>query len=124
MGQGGSSSKLTKTDLKKLIDETHFSSDEISKLYEQFKSISSSQEDDGVIDKSEFQQALGLKDSLFVDRMFSLFDDNKDGNINFEEFVRGLSVFCEKGTIEEKLKFSFKIYCFDDEDYITKKRAF
>jgi Ca2+-binding EF-hand superfamily protein len=40
--------------------------------------------------------------------MFSLFDDNKDGNINFEEFVRGLSVFCEKGTIDEKLK--CKIY--------------
>ncbi len=84
--------------------------DEIQKLYDQFRGISSSRDDDGVIDKMEFQTALGLKDSLFVDRMFSLFDGDTDGNIDFREFITGLSVFCEKGTIDEKLKFSFRIY--------------
>ena len=32
----------------------------------------------GLIDKSEFQEALGLKRNLFVDRMFELFDANGD----------------------------------------------
>lgn len=36
--------------------------------------------------------------------MFSLFDEDKDGAIDFREFICGLSVFCEKGTIDEKLK--------------------
>jgi len=70
-----------KNELKKLVEITHFDMDEIMKLYEQFLSISSSREDDGVIDKNEFKEALGLKDSLFVDRMFSLFDGDNDGSI-------------------------------------------
>jgi Ca2+-binding EF-hand superfamily protein len=41
---------------------------------------------------------------MFVDRMFSLFDANKDAKINFQEFISGLSVFSEKGTMDEKLK--------------------
>jgi Ca2+-binding EF-hand superfamily protein len=41
---------------------------------------------------------------MFVDRMFSLFDANKDTKINFQEFISGLSVFSEKGTMDEKLK--------------------
>ena len=80
---------------------------QVEKLYELFKVISSSGDDDGLIDKSEFQQALGLKRNLFVDRMFELFDANGDKNINFTEFVAGLSVFTKRAKGEEKARFSF-----------------
>lgn len=76
---------------------------------------------DGVIDKAEFQMALGLKDSMFVNRMFRLFDKDGNGSISFEEFAVGLSVFNEKATLDEKVTFSFKIYDFDGDDYISKK---
>eukprot|EP00761_Pharyngomonas_kirbyi_P011762 gb/GECH01011788.1/.p1 GENE.gb/GECH01011788.1/~~gb/GECH01011788.1/.p1 ORF type:complete len:197 (+),score=63.60 gb/GECH01011788.1/:1-591(+) len=120
MGQPNSKTKLKRNELKKLAETTHFDVDEVQDLYDQFKNISASRSDDGVIDKKEFQQALGLQDSLFVDRMFSLFDEDKDSCIEFKEFLTGLSVFCEKGTIDEKLKFSFRIYDFDDDGCITK----
>lgn len=53
--------------------------------------------------------------------MFALFDEDGDGTIDFREFICGLSVFCEKGTIDEKLKFSFRIYDFDGDGCISKE---
>ena len=69
---------------------------------------------------AEFQQALGLKNSAFADRIFRVFDLNKDEVINFKEFVSGLSVFCSKGTVEEKLSLSFRLYDGDEDGYIDK----
>jgi serine/threonine-protein phosphatase 2B regulatory subunit len=94
--------------------------DEVKKLHAHFKSISTSIQDDGVIDLAEFQQALGLKNSAFADRLFHVFDLNKDDVINFKEFVCGLSVFCSKGTLEEKLQLSFRIYDKDEDGFIDK----
>jgi serine/threonine-protein phosphatase 2B regulatory subunit len=74
-----------------------------------------------VIDVKEFQRALGLKQNLFAERMFALFDKDSDGRISFEEFVRGLSVFCPRGTVKEKIQFSFQIYDSDHDGVITPK---
>ena len=78
--------------------------EEIVKLYDHFQSNCKSQKDDFTIDKSEFSTLLGLKDSLFVDRMFALFDTENKKRIDFKAFISGLSVFSEKGTMDEKLK--------------------
>jgi Ca2+-binding EF-hand superfamily protein len=93
----------------------------VEKLYELFKVISSSGDDDGLIDKSEFQSALGLKRNLFVDRMFELFDANGDQSINFAEFVAGLSTFTTRAKPAEKAKFSFKMYDFNGDELIDKQ---
>jgi Ca2+-binding EF-hand superfamily protein len=59
--------------------QTQFSMAKIYELHEHFSSISGSISKDGLIDKAEFNKALGMKDSLFVDRVFTLFDKNSDG---------------------------------------------
>jgi Ca2+-binding EF-hand superfamily protein len=46
--------------------------------------------------RSDFQSALGMKNSTFVDRLFAVFDDNGDGGINFVEFLTILSVLSTK----------------------------
>jgi len=111
---------LSRRDLQELVNQTHFTEAEIQKLHAHFKQISTSIRSDGVIDLAEFQQALGLKNSVFAERLFNVFDKNKDEVINFREFVCGLSVFCSKGTLEEKLQLSFRIYDHDEDGYIDK----
>lgn len=80
------------------------SQQEIEKLFEHFAKLSGLQQQDGVIDKKEFQQTLGLKDGLLASRLFSLFDVNNDGSINFHEFVMAFSILSPRATVDEKLK--------------------
>eukprot|EP00002_Diphylleia_rotans_P001665 TRINITY_DN1093_c0_g1_i10.p1 TRINITY_DN1093_c0_g1~~TRINITY_DN1093_c0_g1_i10.p1 ORF type:complete len:144 (-),score=36.36 TRINITY_DN1093_c0_g1_i10:782-1213(-) len=65
-------------------------------------------------------QALGFQESIVTDRLFRVFDKNGDGSITFKEFVSGLSIFCSRGTLEEKLALSFRIYDVDGNGSIDK----
>jgi len=113
--------RIRTEELIKLCQSSHFDRTQVEKLYELFKTISASDDDDGLIDKSEFQKALGLKRNLFVDRMFELFDANGDKSINFQEFVAGLSTFTTRAKQAEKAKFSFKMYDFNGDQKIDKQ---
>lgn len=83
--------------------------------------LARSGDDDGFIDKAEFEKALGLKASLFCDRIFMIFDKNSDANIAFDEFVSGLSVFSNRAPQEEKIDVSFQIYDIDEDGYISRE---
>jgi len=112
--------RIRTEELIKLCQSSHFDRTQVEKLYELFKVISSSGDDDGLIDKAEFTRALGLKHNLFVDRMFELFDANGDQNINFQEFIAGLSCFTLRAKPVEKARFSFRMYDFNGDEQIDK----
>ncbi|KAL6057997.1 NADPH oxidase 5 [Balamuthia mandrillaris] len=95
----------TKALFEQLEETTHFSKEELEQLYSNWQG----QAKDGCVGREEFEEglkAIGITDPLILEQNFSAFDHNKDGKINFREFVTGLSIV-QKGTMEERLRCTF-----------------
>ncbi|XP_063956076.1 dual oxidase 2-like isoform X4 [Lytechinus pictus] len=70
--------------------------------------------------KTEFADVLTMKpDSLFVEQMFELVDQDNSGSISFREFLDVIVVFA-KGQPEDKLKLMFNMYDIDRSGYLSR----
>jgi serine/threonine-protein phosphatase 2B regulatory subunit len=56
--------------------------------------------------------------------MIAIFDEDGGGDVDFQEFVSGLSAFSSRGNKEEKLRFAFKVYDIDRDGYISNGELF
>jgi serine/threonine-protein phosphatase 2B regulatory subunit len=61
---------------------------------------------------------------FYFDRMIAIFDEDGGGDVDFQEFVSGLSAFSSKGNKDEKLHFAFKVYDIDRDGYISNGELF
>ncbi|KAJ6415977.1 hypothetical protein OIU84_004717 [Salix udensis] len=98
--------QYTIDDLRKIASKTLFTVNEVEALLDLFKKLSSSIIDDGLIHKEELKLALlktPASDNLILDRLFALFDEKKNGAIEFEEFVHVLNVFHPRAPLEAKI---------------------
>ncbi|EGC30631.1 hypothetical protein DICPUDRAFT_58183 [Dictyostelium purpureum] len=118
--------KIDNDQIKKLQESTNFDKVEAKKLFEVFSELSNGGK--VPLNRQQFKDGLskleqcGLKNldnTPFGDRLFDLLDTNKDGSVDLQEFISGLSILC-KGSVEEKLELSFKAYDLDGNGYITK----
>jgi len=115
---GGTGSHLKKEEFDQLKSKTHFDQKELRAMYKQFRKESPQ----GLISKDEFREVMsqmGVTDNFLQDLIFNVFDDNKDGTINFQEFVTALSVMT-RGEPQEKLEFAFNMYDLDGNGFIDK----
>uniref|UniRef100_A0A8C5P907 NAD(P)H oxidase (H2O2-forming) n=1 Tax=Leptobrachium leishanense TaxID=445787 RepID=A0A8C5P907_9ANUR len=76
------------------------------------------------LSRTEFADSLGLKpQSLFVESMFSLADEDGNGYLSFREFLNIL-VILMKGSPEEKSKLMFNMYDVDGNGFLSKQEFF
>ncbi|XP_070759173.1 guanylyl cyclase-activating protein 1 [Enoplosus armatus] len=79
----------------------------------------------GLLTFYEFKQFFGLRNlsdtsNAYVETMFTTFDMNDDGFIDFMEYVAALSLVL-KGGVQQKLRWYFKLYDIDGSGCIDRE---
>ncbi|XP_074598897.1 frequenin-1-like [Brevipalpus obovatus] len=117
---GKKNSKLSSDVVQRLTKDTYFTEKEIREWYRGFRKDCPN----GNLTEQGFfriyKQFFPHGDpSRFASLVFRVFDENQDGSIEFEEFIKALSV-TSRGNLEEKLVWAFKLYDVDNDGYITR----
>ncbi|KAI8066281.1 uncharacterized protein B0P05DRAFT_553685 [Gilbertella persicaria] len=120
MGQAKSRERHENNILSK---KTHFTKKEIHDL--RHKVDSSTKSSRSSITQEVFKEtvkkyvpSVSSNDDAFLEQLYSAFGGDNNNSLDFSEFVDGLSVFM-KGTPEEKLTLSFKLYDVNHDGYLT-----
>ncbi|ODQ64098.1 calcineurin regulatory subunit B [Nadsonia fulvescens var. elongata DSM 6958] len=108
--------------LDEIVDSTNFDHDEVDRLRKRFMKLD--KDNSGSLEKNEFLSLPGIANNPLASRLIAVFDEDGSGDIDFQEFITGLSAFSSKGNNEEKLKFTFKIYDIDRDGYISNGELF
>ncbi|POM68997.1 Calcineurin regulatory beta sub-unit [Phytophthora palmivora] len=102
-----------------------FSQHEMLSIRKHLAAVLGQHENDAVvIPKDEFFRFLagdGNTSSLYVNRLYAIFDMDKKGHVTFEDLMKGLSLLSQKATREQKLMLSFYLLDPEGTGFITKK---
>merc|ERR1712063_77212 len=118
MGNKQSQDRLSKEDVEFLTYHTHYTEDTICEWYKGFKQDCP----DGKLTKDAFMKIYskcfsGGSAKDFCDHVFRTFDSDKNGFIDFKEFLLAIDV-TSSGSPEEKLNWAFSMYDVDGNGWI------
>jgi serine/threonine-protein phosphatase 2B regulatory subunit len=110
------------TVLDNIVQGTNFDRDEVDRLRKRFMKLD--KDNSGTIERDEFLSLPQISSNPLATRMIAIFDEDGGGDVDFQEFVSGLSAFSSKGNKEQKLQFAFKVYDIDRDGYISNGELF
>ncbi|KAL2162785.1 hypothetical protein VTH06DRAFT_6621 [Thermothelomyces fergusii] len=112
----------TSTVLDDIVQGSNFDREEVDRLKKRFMKLD--KDNSGTIERDEFLSLPQISSNPLATRMIAIFDEDGGGDVDFQEFVSGLSAFSSKGNKEQKLRFAFKVYDIDRDGYISNGELF
>ena len=121
MGGIKSKPELPREDLDFLKAHTCYDEDTIKEWYEGFKKDCAN----GRLTPDKFVNMYKMLSpsgnvEQFCDHVFRAFDTDKNGYVDFKEFLLALDI-CSNGTAEKKLKWAYKLYDVDGDGVINRE---
>eukprot|EP01112_Ceratiomyxa_fruticulosa_P016066 TRINITY_DN481_c0_g1_i1.p1 TRINITY_DN481_c0_g1~~TRINITY_DN481_c0_g1_i1.p1 ORF type:complete len:192 (+),score=37.03 TRINITY_DN481_c0_g1_i1:122-697(+) len=116
---GANESILRPEDILEMQAESNFTAKEIKRFYKRFKRLD--KEEKGSISTEEFMAIPELSMNPLKTRIIQVIDSDKDGLVNFKQFVRSLNVFHPQTPRSEKIKFMFQVYDIDGDGVVSRK---
>ncbi|KAM7214936.1 calcineurin subunit B [Rhypophila decipiens] len=108
--------------LDDIVQASNFDKNEVDRLKKRFMKLD--KDNSGTIEREEFLSLPQISSNPLATRMIAIFDEDGGGDVDFQEFVSGLSAFSSKGNKEQKLRFAFKVYDIDRDGYISNGELF
>ena len=95
---------------------------EIKRLHKRFCKIDV--DNSKTLSAEEIQAIPGLEANPLVRRVIDIFDTDNNKEIDFKEFLEGISMFIAREGTESRLRFIFKMYDIDDDGFISNAELF
>ena len=85
-----------------------FDPEEIARLGKRFRKLDL--DNNGALSVDEFMSLPELQQNPLVQRVIEIFDQDGNGEVDFREFIEGVSQFSVKGDKQQKLKVLWEVF--------------